>query len=388
MSDEKTELPTPKKERDARAKGQVAKSTEVVTASSLLAVVIVTWATFTGFVAAARALIDVVAGLATQDFEHAWRAAIGVTVQTIVSVMLPILGTALAIAVAANYLQVGSLFALEGIMPKLDKISPASGIKRIFSKKQLVEMLKSIVKILFLSFLLYLVMRDQIGNFIRVPECGMGCLIGLTENTLFKIMAYSALAFIIVAVADLFWQRHSHTKSLMMSKEEVKREYKESEGDPHIKSKRKQLAQELAMGDGGAAARKGTAAVVNPTHFTVIVSYRPESFPLPIVTAKGRDRNAHFLRTEAEQAGVPVFRNVRLARTLYDTTDIDQPIPDELFDAVAEVLAWVNRNRDRLYRGVLDHGVIDMEAGDHRAPRPAGDPGGPDDAPRFPRPRL
>lgn len=378
MSDEKTELPTPKKERDARAKGQVAKSTEVVTASSLLAVVIITWVMFPSLVSQIVALIDKVALLSATDFQDAWPVAITATVGTIVSVMVPILGVALFIAVAANYAQIGSLFALESIAPKLEKINPASGIKRIFSMKHLVEMLKSIIKIVFLSFLLYIVLRDQIGNFIRVPECGMGCLLGLTDATLYRIMAYSALAFIIVAVADLFWQRHSHTKSLMMSKDEVKREYKESEGDPHIKGKRKQLAHELAMGDGGVAARKGTAAVVNPTHYTVIVSYRPESFPLPIITAKGQDLYAHYLRAEAESAGVPVFLNVSLARALY-AAPLDQPIPDELFDAVAEVLAWVNRNRDRLYRGVLDHGVIDMAAGDHRKRRDDGpDADGPD----------
>ncbi len=380
MSDEKTELPTPKKERDARAKGQVAKSTEVVTASSLLAVVIITWVMFPSFIGQSVSLVDTVALLATEDFEKAWPQALAATGSAILTVMVPILGVAVGIAIAANYLQVGSLFALESIAPSLDKINPASGIKRIFSMKQLVETFKSIVKIVFLSFLLYLVLKGQLGNFIRVPECGMGCLMGLMDATMWSIMAYSALAFIIVAVADLFYQRHTHTKSLMMTKDEVKREYKESEGDPHIKGKRKQLAQELAMGDGGVAARKGTAAVVNPTHYTVIISYRPESFPLPIITAKGQDLYAHYLRAEAEKAGVPVFLNVPLARALY-ASHLDQPIPDELFDAVAEVLAWVNRHKDTLYRGLLDHGVIDMAAGDHK--RAAGQGGSEEGAPDF-----
>src|SRR5262249_33074261 len=175
-----------------------------------------------------------------------------------------------------------------------------------------------------------------------------------------------ALAFVIVAVADYAYQKHSHTKSLMMTKEEVKREYKESEGDPHIKGHRRQLAQELAMGDGGHAARKGTAVVVNPTHLAVVISYRPEQMALPIVTAKGRNLQAHYLRTQAEEAGVPVFRNVPLARALFADAPINDYIPDELFDAVAEVLAWVSRHEDVLYKGRLPHGVIDMDAGDHR----------------------
>jgi type III secretion protein U len=147
----------------------------------------------------------------------------------------------------------------------------------------------------------------------------------------------------------------------------VKREYKESEGDPHIKGKRKQIAHEMATSNSGQAARKGSAVVVNPTHFAVVLDYRPDVTPLPIVTAKGTNLIAHYLRTQAEEAGVPVFRNVRLARALYADAEVDQYIPDELFDAVAEVLTWVARNKDRLYQGRLDHGVIDMDVGDHRA---------------------
>lgn len=125
------------------------------------------------------------------------------------------------------------------------------------------------------------------------------------------------------------------------------------------------------MGDGGTAARKGTAVVVNPTHFAVVLSYEPGKHALPRVTAKGRELQAVYLRTQAEQAGVPVFRHERLARGLYAGTAVNEAIDDEWFDVVAEVLAWVSRNRSLLYAGPLDHGVIDMEAGDHRpAPQP------------------
>ena len=123
------------------------------------------------------------------------------------------------------------------------------------------------------------------------------------------------------------------------------------------------------MGEGGHQAKKGTAVVVNPTHLAVVLRFDPEQMPLPMVTAKGRNRHAHFLRTEAEQAGVPVFRNVGLARGLYATTEVDDFVPEELFDAIAEVLAWVNKNKELLYKGPLGHGVIDMDAGDHRIQR-------------------
>lgn len=366
-SGEKTELPTPKRERDARQKGQVARSQEIVTTVSLLGVIAYLWASWGMTNARLINLFDQVAMLATGDFRVSAMAGITGAFWDATMIMLPLLGVAILAGVAANYFQIGSLFSFESIMPKGEKISPAAGFKRIFAMRQLVELLKSIVKIVVLSFLLYFIVRDAIAPYLNSLECGIPCVADITIAALGQTFVYSALAFIVVALADFVYQKRSHTKSLMMTKDEVKREYKESEGDPHIKGKRKQLAQELAMGDGGTAARKGTAVVVNPTHFAVVIDYSPDKLPLPVVTAKGRNLHAHHLRTEAEDAGVPVFRNVSLARALFADARLYEPIPDELFDAVAEVLAWVAKNKASLYQGRLGHGVIDMDASDHRS---------------------
>jgi len=369
-SGEKTELPTPKKERDAREKGQVAKSQEVVMTVSLFAVIGYMWATWGSTNERLSGLFGQMAMLATGNFQANVMGAITIVATDAVMILLPILGVAIVAGVAANYFQVGALFTFNAIMPKGERINPGSGVKRIFSMKSVVELLKSIAKIVVLSTLLYFVVIDAIGPYVNSLDCGLSCMGNITVSSLGMVLVYSALTFIVVGLADFAYQRHSHTKSLMMSKDEVKREYKESEGDPHIKGKRRQLAQELAMGDGGVAARKGTAVVVNPTHFAVVIDYDPERMPLPIVTAKGRNIHAHYLRGEAEEAGVPVFRNVSLARALYADAILFEPIPDELFDAVAEVLAWVAKNRALLYQGRLDHGVIDMDAEDHlNAPR-------------------
>jgi len=370
-SGEKTELPTPKKQRDARQKGQVARSQEVVTTVSLLAVICYIWASWDMIYLTLVGMFDQVAALTQGDLRHNIGVGLDMAWRDSVKILVPIIGVTIIAGIAANYFQFGSLFAIEALTPKLEKINPASGIKRIFSMKQIVETLKSILKIVFLSTLLYFVIRDAIGAYINSLACGMPCLVTVTSGMLFKTLLLSGLAFIIVALVDFAYQRHTHTKSLMMTKEEVKREYKESEGDPHIKGKRKQIAHELATSSGGDAARKGTAVVVNPTHFAVVLDYRPDVTPLPIVTAKGRNILAHFLRTSAEEAGVPVFRNVRLAQALYAEVEVDEYIPDELFDAVAEVLTWVSRHKDELYKGRLDHGVIDMDAGDHRMPEQA-----------------
>ena len=365
-SGEKTEQPSPKKVRDAREKGQVARSQEAVTTFSLMAVVGYIWVTWTSTMQALLAMFNEVSSLIEGDFQVNAANAITLISRQSAEILLPLLGVTILAAIAANYIQVGTLFAFDSIMPKMDKISPAAGFKRIFSGKQLIETLKSVLKIVFLSILLYLVVRDAIGPYISSLRCGMPCMVNITSSVLAKLLLYSALAFIIVAGFDYVYQKSSHTKSLMMSKDDVKREYKESEGDPHIKGQRKQLAHEMVMSDGGQTARKATAVVVNPTHFAVVLKFDPETMALPAVVAKGRNQNAHYLRTEAESAGVPVFRNVGLARALFADAEINQFVPDDLFDAVAEVLVWVAKNKDLLYQGPLAHGVIDMDAGDHR----------------------
>lgn len=363
---EKTELPTPKKERDARQKGQVARSQEVVTTASLLAVIAYIWMSWGDTNARFIGMFDQVAALALADFETAGIAGIYRIFWDAVVIMLPILGVVVVTGIAANYFQFGSLFTFHTIMPKGEKISPASGFKRIFSMKQVVELLKSVLKIAVLSGLLYFIIRDAISPYVNSLECGLRCILDVTVLSLGRMLVYAAIAFVVVAAADFAYQRRSHTKSLMMTKEEVKREYKESEGDPHIKGKRRQLAQELAMSDAGAATRKATALVVNPVHLAVAIDYAPERMPLPVVVAKGRNMQAYHLRREAEEAGVPVFRNVGLARALYADAALHEPIPDELFEAVAEVLAWIGRNRGGLYKGRVSHGAIDMDAQEHR----------------------
>lgn len=366
-SGEKTEQPTPKKERDARKKGQVARSQEVVTTVTLAGVIAYIWMGWQSIFDRLIGLIDQISSLHGQDFRSSAYQGIAIAFYDAVAIVLPILGVVIVAAVFSNYLQFGSIFAFENIMPKLEKVNPAKGLKKIFSMKQVVETLKSIVKIVFLSILLYYVIRNAISPYLNSLSCGMPCLVQVTGKILLETLLFAGLAFVVVAGFDFMYQRYTHTKSLMMTKDEVKREYKESEGDPVVKGQRKQLAQELIMGDDVESTKKSTAVVVNPTHFAVAIDYRPGSTPLPTVVAKGRNLHAHKLRAEAEAAGVPVFRHPPLARALYADADINAYVPDEWFGVVAEILTWVEANKELLYKAPLQHGALDMEAGDHRA---------------------
>jgi type III secretion protein U len=363
---EKTEPPSPKKIRDARAKGQIARSQEVVTTVSLIAIVATIWFTWNGMMTTLIQLFDQTATLANGDVHANTLIALELIFRQSINILLPILGVTILAGIAANYFQFGSVFAFENLKPKAEKISLGKGFKRIFSMKQVVELLKAIAKIIFLSTLLLFVIQKAIGSYVASLSCGLPCQITITSSALQQILLFSALAFIIVATLDFMYQRHSYTKSLMMSKEEKKREYKETEGDPHIKSYRRSLAREFLTSDVGQRARSATAMIVNPTHVAIALHYDVEKVKLPIVTAKGLGHQAHYLRTEAEHSGVPIFRNVSLARALYATADIEGIVPDELFGAVAEVLVWIQKNRHLLYKGPLEHGVIDMDAGDHR----------------------
>ena len=376
-SGEKTEQPTPKKERDARKKGQVARSQEVVTTASLMSVIAYLWLTWDTAFDRLVLFMDQIAALHGQEFRTAAAQATISAFNESVAILAPLLAIVIVADILGNYLQFGTVFSGESVSPKLEKISPIQGFKRIFSLKQLFEVLKSVVKIVFLSGLLFIVGRNSLAPYLNSVECGMPCMILVTGGAMTQILLFSALAFVIVAALDFMFQRKQHTKSLMMTKEEVKREFKESEGDPIIKGKRKQLAQELAMSDGAERTRKATAVVVNPTHFAVAIDYQPDITPLPVVVAKGRNLYAHHLRMQAEEAGVPIFRNVPLARGLYAETDVDEYVPDELFDAVAEILVWVSHNKGQLYQGRLEFGDLDMELGDHKISdqRPAAKPG-------------
>lgn len=363
---EKTEKPTPKKIRDARKKGQVARSQEVVSAATLFAAIAYLWWNWSGLMQQQIEMFDVVAKLAASDPGARGVDATIFAFRAVAWALAPLLLIVIVFGIFSNYFQFGSIFSGETIKPKMENIGFKKGFKRIFSKRQLVELLKSILKIAFLSTLLAVVFRSYLGVSMNALQCGLPCLAEIAVAMLKALFLCAALAFGAIAIFDFVYQRRAHTKSLMMTKQEVKREHKENEGDPLIKGQRRQFAQELVMSESVEKARKATAIVVNPTRFAVAIHYDQEKTRLPRITAKGRNLHALLIRTEAEKAGVPVFLNVMLARALYATAEVDDYIPDELFKPIAEILVWVSRNKALLYRGPLETGLIDMERGDHR----------------------
>ncbi len=338
---EKTEQPTPKKLRDARKKGQVAKSKEVSSAALIVTVFGLFLFLMPYFLQELADMIVAPSVFYETEFALASDAVLREMLQAAFVIVVPIIGAVAVVGIAANVAQVGLLAAAESIKPDLKKLNPGAGFKKIFSLKNLVEFIKSIVKIAFLSILLFLVIRSSLQDLVRIPHCGVGCIIPVLSEIFFDVIVYTSAAFIAIATADYVYQKWQFTKDQKMSKDEVKREYKESEGDPHIKGKRKQLHRELMSSNTEAGARRAKVVVTNPTHLAIAMDYRRGQTPLPIIVAKGRNIAAKRIVQIAQQEGIPIMQNVPLAHGLFDDGVVGQYIPVDLIDEVAEVMRWV-----------------------------------------------
>jgi type III secretion protein U len=352
---DKTEKPTPKKLQDARKKGQVPKSKDLTSTVELagwlgLLVLAGTWVAqrLTGLMQAA---LDAVG----QPFEtallqvggHAWEVALGL----FALVLLP----AVAIGLVAEYLQAGPVFTGEKLKPKAENLNPVEGIKRMFTMDNLVEVLKSMAKTALLLTIGWVGVRALLGpSAVLFQGEGPGSAAALAallhEGTL-QLVAWTLVCFVLVALLDAAWQRHSFTKKMRMSLRDIRQELKESEGDPYVKQQRQQAHQEWSQRNAQQSARQANVLVVNPTHVAVAIDYDRDRCPVPTVTAVGEDHVARAMREAAEEAGVPIVRNVPLARDLLARGQPGSLVPADLFDVVAEVILWAREVREALARG-------------------------------------
>lgn len=342
-SGDKTEEPTPKKLDDARKKGQVAKSRDLTSALVFIA----------GF-AAIGASLPTAHGRVRSLFAEAFArvpapsadpvtdvAAMLYSALAALAVMsLPVAVAAALVGGLGEFLQVGPLFAKDPLTPKLEKLNPIEGFKNLFSKKQIVELIKSTAKLTLAAYLAYTVLRDEVGLIVATARSGPGPIAQAVGHLIYELSKKTALLLIVVSLFDMWWQRKVYMKDMMMTKDEVKREYKESEGDPHIKGKRREMMQEISEGSEMADAATADAIVTNPDHVAVAIKYRKDEDQAPRVVAKGMDAKAEKIKRIAREAGVPILRNIPLAQALHKL-DVGDEVPEELYDAVAEVLNFV-----------------------------------------------
>ncbi|WP_163101520.1 flagellar biosynthesis protein FlhB [Peribacillus alkalitolerans] len=347
---EKTEKATPKKRQDARKKGQVAKSQDVNTAIVLLAV-------FFLLLMTGGHMLDLVLGIYKVSFQEFM--LMDLTEANIQSIfvqvtekaalfLLPIMGIAMVAGLASNYMQVGILFSTEAIQFKLSKLNPISGFKRIVSVRALVELLKSILKISFVGFIAFSVVWSRMDEILILSQKSVGAsLITLGDITI-KVGLYSSGALLFLSLMDYLYQKYDFEKSIRMSKQDIKDEYKNIEGDPLIKSKIKQKQREMAMQRMMQEVPKADVVITNPTHYAIAIKYDEKQADAPIVVAKGVDYVAQKIKFVAKENDVVMVENRPLARALYDQTDIGQAIPEEFFKAIAEILAFVYKTKGKV----------------------------------------
>jgi flagellar biosynthetic protein FlhB len=345
---EKTEDPTQKKLEDALKKGDVAKSQEVSTWFAMLG---------TGLVvaimapSAAEALQEALRGYLVNTHQipvdnsglrQLWQDT-GLRIGAILALPLLIL---LALALAGNLVQHQFVWSTEKMKPKLSKISPLAGFKRLFSSESLVNFAKGLVKIAVVSGLMVAVLwpqRDKIDTMI-LRETGI--LLEVTREFILQLIAAILAVMTVVAAADYVYQRNRWFEKQKMSQREIKEEYKQTEGDPLVKGKIRQLRMERSRRRMMAAVPSATVVVTNPTHYAVALKYE-QGMQAPVCVAKGTDQVALKIREIARDSDVPVIENPPLARALYALVDIDREVPEEQYRAVAEVIGFVYRMRER-----------------------------------------
>jgi flagellar biosynthetic protein FlhB len=340
---EKTEKPTSKKREKAREEGQVAKSNEVTTTLMLVAMfsaikllgpytidrLLILYKEIMSLFSVGNITIEYAQGL----YKH-------IAMKTLI-IVLPYLGIAFVIAFLSNIMQVGWKPTLKPMQPKLDKLNPVSGLKRMFSLKTIVELIKSIIKILVILIIVYLTIKDYERLILIFYDLPVYNSYGMIINICLDIGIKVGMFFVFVAGIDYAYQKYSLEKKLKMSKQEVKQEHKESEGNPEIKAKIRQKMREASMRRMMQDVPDADVIITNPTHFAVAIKYDEMKSAAPIVIAKGADLLAARIKEKARENNIEIVENKPLARTLYYTVDIGDEIPPELYQTVAELLAFV-----------------------------------------------
>ncbi|WP_139904198.1 fused FliR family export protein/FlhB family type III secretion system protein [Clostridium thermarum] len=347
-SEDKTEEATPKKKSDARKKGQVAKSKEVSLALTLLASTLLL-TLLSGYVG--NGLMDTLkhflsSDIAELDYSNLKKLAVTVLYRVAI-IFLPVVIPIMAVGVVSNYIQTGFLFTTEPLKMQLSKLNPISGFKRMFSARSAVELLKQLVVVSIVGLVGYNFVKDNINDLLKIGYLSIYNIPREFGNLVISIFIKITMIMIVVAAIDYFYQLYQHKKDLKMTKQEVKEEFKQMEGDPQIKSKIKQKQREIASRRMMASVPDATVVITNPTHIAVALKYEEGGDGAPKVVAKGEDYIAIKIKEIAKENEVPIIENKPLARLIYSEVEIGGEIPVDMYQAVAEVLAVVYRMKKK-----------------------------------------
>ena len=349
---EKTEKATPKRKRDARQKGQIFKSTEVITAFSLIVMFGVLWI-FGGSIA------DNIEHLMKASFTadipdvvdaSAASAVLGSAILSFLTIAAPVLIAAVLCGTVFNLVQVGFNFSAQAMKPRLEKISMIAGFKRVFSKRTLIDLLKAMIKIVLLGWVAYSEYKSHMASFPMLMGEDLEYAIPAAMKILLSVALRLGIAFAIFAPFDYMYQRWKHNKDLMMTKQEVRDEYKLTEGNPQTKSRIAQKQRQMSRMRMVQAVKDADVVITNPTHYAVALSYKEGKQKAPVVIAKGRDFLAQKIKEKARELSVEIVENRPVAQSLYFFCEVGDEVPEDLYKAVAEILAYVYKLKKQTRR--------------------------------------
>ncbi len=347
---EKTEEPTARKLEKAREEGNVSISKEVSSVLLMAAAIIMLLSSGGFMYARIEAMFETFFMNAASPVDNQEQAlshletALRFGFEMIIPLMLILLITALLV----NMVQTGGVFSTKALKPKASKISPLSGIKRIFSMKGFVELVKGFAKLFIVGIVIYYSVRNDVEHFLHFSVMPMGYTLSESGSYLLVFLTRILAALFILSIVDAAYQRFQHRKDLRMSKQEVKDEYKQMEGDPHIKSKRRKTAMSMMRRKRlDHSVLQSDVVVTNPTHYAVALRYDPERNEAPIVMAKGQRKKALRIRELAKHYGIPIVENKPVAQALFASAEEDEFIPADLYRAVAEILAFVYKLKNK-----------------------------------------
>lgn len=353
---EKTEQPTAKKLKDARKEGQVAKSKEIANAFGLLSVFLV-MKIYVGRMG--TGMIEYLAGVYNQIPEAIQMyngkvpaAAISVLLRGMILqltiIIAPVLLIGVIVAFVCDVVQVKWKPTSKPLKPKFNKLNPIKGFGRIFSKNSIVELIKAVAKIGVVVYVVYSFLKDRTREIFLLYDIGLKQAIGLVGEIVTDLGIRISIVYMIIAFIDYGYQKWKFKDDMKMTKQEVKDEYKNQEGDPQVKGKQKQRMREASMRRMMQQLPEADVVITNPTHYAVAIKYDPDKYDAPYVLAKGEDFLAQKIKEIAKENNIEIVENKPLARMLYANVDIGGLIPPELYQAVAEVLAFVYQLKGKI----------------------------------------
>lgn len=348
--DRRTEPATPKRRQEAREKGQVAQSNEINTVFVLLSTLTVFYFLGNNMILRMKELMHGLLSFSGQNemVKMDIYNYMLFSMNKIAIILIPIFAAVVISGIVSQLVQVGFLYTLEPLKPKFSKINPVEGFKRLFSKKALLNLFKSVFKIIGLGICAFFAVKEEFETIPALINLGADQLIVYIGLISFRIFKYTLGLFIIIAAADYIFVRREYENDLKMTKEEVKEEFKQSEGDPLVKGKIRSVQRELAKKRMLSEVPKADVVITNPTTLAVAIIYNPKKHDAPQVIAKGKGFLAERIKEIAKKNAVPIMENKPLARALFKVAEVGMEVPPSLYKAVAEVLAFIYRIKGKL----------------------------------------